>query len=419
MDGGELCSARCAEQPFDVGFHPNSQVFVAGLITGDVEVWESGAARDAARKLKTVRCHDAACRTLAFVNDGALLLTGSSDRSILATDVATSKPLARLTNAHKAAVNRIISIDAHTIASGDDDGVVKVWDTRQQTACGQFAPFVDFVSDMAHVPMGAGAGETAPGVSAVDPAAPGTSAAGAAAGAASAAAAHPGTLVATSGDGTVGHLCLRSWKALGQSDTLDDELLSVCVMKRGKKALAGSQMGVLHVFDYGEWEEPSDRFPGHPSSIDAIVKVDEDTVLTGSSDGIIRVIGVLPNKMLGVVGEHGDMPVERMALSLDRMALATASHDHTIKLWDVKDLFEEGSAGLRALGNGDDADASLRAELGVAAVDEGDESDDSDSEAGAGKRKRKKKDKKSKMAGSGEARAAAKKQAAKKFFDGL
>lgn len=419
MDGGELCSARCAEQPFDVGFHPNSQTFVAGLITGDVEVWESGAARDAARKLKTVRCHDAACRTLAFVNDGALLLTGSSDRSILATDVATSKPLARLTNAHKAAVNRIISIDAHTIASGDDDGVVKVWDTRQQTACGQFAPFVDFVSDMAHVPMGAGAGETAPGVSAVDPAAPGTSAAGAAAGAASAAAAHPGTLVATSGDGTVGHLCLRSWKALGQSDTLDDELLSVCVMKRGKKALAGSQMGVLHVFDYGEWEEPSDRFPGHPSSIDAIVKVDEDTVLTGSSDGIIRVIGVLPNKMLGVVGEHGDMPVERMALSLDRMALATASHDHTIKLWDVKDLFEEGSAGLRALGNGDDADASLRAELGVAAVDEGDESDDSDSEAGAGKRKRKKKDKKSKMAGSGEARAAAKKQAAKKFFDGL
>ena len=419
MDGGELCSARCAEQPFDVGFHPNSQIFVAGLITGEVEIWERDAARDAARKLKTVRCHDAACRTLAFVNDGALLLTGSSDRSILATDVATSKPLARLTNAHKAAVNRIISIDAHTIASGDDDGVVKVWDTRQQTACGQFAPFVDFVSDMAHVPMGAGAGETAPGVSAVDPAAPGTSAAGAAAGAASAAAAHPGTLVATSGDGTVGHLCLRSWKALGQSDTLDDELLSVCVMKRGKKALAGSQMGVLHVFDYGEWEEPSDRFPGHPSSIDAIVKVDEDTVLTGSSDGIIRVIGVLPNKMLGVVGEHGDMPVERMALSLDRMALATASHDHTIKLWDVKDLFEEGSAGLRALGNGDDADASLRAELGVAAVDEGDESDDSDSEAGAGKRKRKKKDKKSKMAGSGEARAAAKKQAAKKFFDGL
>ena len=152
-----------------------------------------------------------------------------------------------------------------------------------------------------------------------------------------------------------------------------------------QKNARGSQTGVLNVFDYGKWEEPSDRFPGHPGSVDAIVKIDEDTVLTGSSDGIVRVIGVLPNKMLGVVGEHGDMPVERMALSLDRTSLATASHDHTIKLWDVKDLFEEGGAGLRNSGDGDgDGDASLRAELGGAAVDEGDESDESDSEGGGG-----------------------------------
>ena len=413
MDGGELCSARCAEQPFDVGFHPNSQIFVAGLITGEVEIWERDAARDAARTLKTVRCHDAACRTLAFVNDGALLLTGSSDRSILATDVATSKPLARLTNAHKAAVNRIVSIDAHTIASGDDDGVVKVWDTRRQTAAvssrrsstssptWRTCPWAQAPARPRPVrlPSTRRARDVRRGRGGGRGGAPG----------------HAGRRLR---DGTVGHLCLRSWTTLGQSDTLDDELLSVCVMKRGRKTLAGSQTGVLNVFDYGKWEEPSDRFPGHPGSVDAIVKIDEDTVLTGSSDGIVRVIGVLPNKMLGVVGEHGDMPVERMALSLDRTSLATASHDHTIKLWDVKDLFEEGGGPEKFAGDGD-GDASLRAELGGAAVDEGDESDESDSEGGGGKRKRKNKEKKSKMAGSGEARAAAKKQAAKKFFDGL
>jgi hypothetical protein len=43
---------------------------------------------------------------------------------------------------------------------------------------------------------------------------------------------------------------------------------------------AGSQTGLLNIFNYGEWEDYSDRFPGHPSSIDAIVKVDEDTILT-------------------------------------------------------------------------------------------------------------------------------------------
>lgn len=38
--------------------------------------------------------------------------------------------------------------------------------------------------------------------------------------------------------------------------------------------------------------------------MDALLKYDEDTVLTGSSDGLIRVVSLQPNKMLGVLGEH-------------------------------------------------------------------------------------------------------------------
>jgi hypothetical protein len=49
--------------------------------------------------------------------------------------------------------------------------------------------------------------------------------------------------------------------------------------------------------------------------------------VTGSSDGIIRIIGVLPNKMLGIVGEHSDMPVERMDLSADRSTVGPVHVD--------------------------------------------------------------------------------------------
>ncbi len=35
-----------------------------------------------------------------------------------------------------------------------------------------------------------------------------------------------------------------------------------------------------------------------------MVAFDADTVLTGSADGLIRIIGILPNAMLGLVGEH-------------------------------------------------------------------------------------------------------------------
>lgn len=49
---------------------------------------------------------------------------------------------------------------------------------------------------------------------------------------------------------------------------------------------------------------------------------DDDTVLTGSIDGAIRILNVLPNKLLGVVGVHQDFPVERLALSHDRQVKA-------------------------------------------------------------------------------------------------
>ena len=52
--------------------------------------------------------------------------------------------------------------------------------------------------------------------------------------------------------------------------------------------------------------------------MDALAEFDADTLLTGSSDGVIRIVSILPNKMLGVVGEHDAYPVERLSLSHDR-----------------------------------------------------------------------------------------------------
>ena len=43
-----------------------------------------------------------------------------------------------------------------------------------------------------------------------------------------------------------------------------------------------------------------------------VLQFDEDTIITGSSDGIVRILNILPNKLLGVVGEHAEMPIERI-----------------------------------------------------------------------------------------------------------
>ena len=90
------------------------------------------------------------------------------------------------------------------------------------------------------------------------------------------------------------------------------------VIKGGRKVVVGTQSGVLNVYSWGAMNDCSDRFPGHPESVDALVKFDEDTLLTGSSDGAIRIVNIQPNRLLGLVGAHADLPIECLSLSTDK-----------------------------------------------------------------------------------------------------
>lgn len=57
-------------------------------------------------------------------------------------------------------------------------------------------------------------------------------------------------------------------------------------------------------------------------SVDALCNIPSDfpeidpasTILTGSSDGYVRAVQILPTKLLGVVVDHKDWPVERIAV---------------------------------------------------------------------------------------------------------
>ena len=76
-------------------------------------------------------------------------LTPITLRSILAIDASTGQPRARSTAAHSAPINRLLNLGETNLASGDDDGAMKVWDTRQSGACCAFGHHTDFVADMA------------------------------------------------------------------------------------------------------------------------------------------------------------------------------------------------------------------------------------------------------------------------------
>jgi len=186
----------------------------------------------------------------------------------------------------------------------------------------------------------------------------------------------PHTLVACSGDGRISVYDQRNMKEpfVKKSDDQEDDMLSGLSMKHGKKLVCGSQGGVLNIWSVGTWGDVSDRFPGHPDSIDCMIKIDESTLVTGSSDGLLRVCSVLPDKFIGVLGDHEGFPVEELELNQSKTLLGSLSHDNKVRLWDATVLFEEGAQE----GEGDiDAVEMMRGEgVGLKGGDEEDEDEE-------------------------------------------
>ncbi|KAJ1580490.1 hypothetical protein NDA12_000354 [Ustilago hordei] len=124
-------------------------------------------------------------------------------------------------------------------------------------------------------------------------------------------------LMVTSGDGSLSSIDLRSSgpTSFELSQDQEDELLSITCIRSSSKLVVGTQLGILSLWNPSRGLlDHVDRVPGHPASVDTLVTLDNETVLTGSSDGLVRVVQILPKGEgeeaeagpLGVVGFHPD-----------------------------------------------------------------------------------------------------------------
>lgn len=51
-----------------------------------------------------------------------------------------------------------------------------------------------------------------------------------------------------------------------------------------------------------------------------------------------RAVSLLPNRVVGSVGQHMGEPIEEIACSWDKRFLASCAHDQLIKFWDISNL---------------------------------------------------------------------------------
>eukprot|EP00928_Gymnodinium_smaydae_P037290 TRINITY_DN25915_c0_g1_i1.p1 TRINITY_DN25915_c0_g1~~TRINITY_DN25915_c0_g1_i1.p1 ORF type:complete len:382 (+),score=56.29 TRINITY_DN25915_c0_g1_i1:55-1200(+) len=381
MGSEQLFSIRTAAHCFDVQFHPSESLLTAATVTGDVELHRFDADGGTAEKLRDIRSHEDSCRAARFLAPaeagGALsLATTSADCYAALADIERGERLWRAKL--PAAGSALLAMsDGRRIALGDDDGGVAVYDVRaggkKATAVAEFSENSDFISDLALGKDGY-------------------------------------SLCATSGDGTLAVYDVRKTGTKGliaMSDFLEDEYLSCAIIRQGTKVVCGSQTGVLAIFTWGDFGDMKDRIPGHPMSVDAIVPFAEDAVLTGSSDGHIRVVSVHSkkhgNSIVGLLAEHGDYPIECLTLSADGNMVASASHSQpAIRVWPTKHA--------HSLLNG--ADGSENAKDEADAADEKDSDDSSDAAPTKRQRKKRRKGKHGTKIDTNAARAS-------NFFSGL
>lgn len=72
--------------------------------------------------------------------------------------------------------------------------------------------------------------------------------------------------------------------------------------------------------------------------------------MTGSSDGFVRAVKILPTKLYGVVVDHGEWGIERMAVR--GKWLASVGHDQVLRLTDLeKEMERLGVRGEEAHNN--------------------------------------------------------------------
>lgn len=138
--------------------------------------------------------------------------------------------------------------------------------------------------------------------------------------------------------------------------------------------------------------------------MDALVALTDDVIATGSEDGMIRVMQILPNKFcewdhilplsllqrlqslinaVGVIATHEEYPIERMKLDRRQKWLGSVSHDECIKLTDVEGLLEDSDdegGEKEDDDDDDDDDEDMDADAKPEAEDDSDKDEDEEEE---------------------------------------
>merc|ERR1712227_663073 len=300
---------------WDAKFHPTEKLVVAGDLNGIIRAWSFDDDDSSAPELQLEgEAHSDSVRGVSLSPSGDRLFTIGTDKQLLISDVKTGKPFLSLQDAFEDSPYCISSTNENVIATGDEGGVVRLFDIRKKN------PIDELLIDD---------GRCEDGINSIYQSTDGK------------------YLLVASGDGTLSTYNCKRRIFLMETESFGTDLCCVIGVKNESKALVTASDGMIQLYNWNEFGHPSDMFPGHTKGDLTACRLNDQVVLTGDVKGAIRAVNILPNRILSDIGVHNrGVPVETLDVFDSRLALSVGIGSDEIRFWNcdnVKPIYEGSS----------------------------------------------------------------------------